>query len=40
MAVSDDQVTLKIDDSKDVRIRIARGSIQGVVKSKAEDGAA
>ena len=34
-AIGDDQVTLRIDDAKDVRIRIARGSIQGVVKSKA-----
>ena len=32
-----DQVTLRIDESKDVRIRIARGSIQGVVKAKAPD---
>ena len=40
MAVSDDQVTLKIDDTKDVRIRIARGSIQGVVKSKEKEEAA
>ena len=37
MAVADDQVTLRIDESKDVRIRIARGSIQGVVKAKAPD---
>jgi len=35
LAVSDDQVTLKIDEAKDVRIRIARGSVQGVVKTKA-----
>ena len=37
MAINDDQVTLRIDENKDVRIRIARGSIQGVVKSKGEE---
>ena len=37
MAMTDDQVTLRVDEAKDIRIRIARGSIQGVVKAKAEE---
>lgn len=31
-AVTDDAVTLKIDEGKDVRIRVARGAVQTVIK--------
>ena len=31
-AVNGDEVTLKIDDNKDVRVRVSRGAIQTVLK--------
>ena len=31
-AVNGDEITLKIDDNKDVRVRISRGAVQTVVK--------
>ena len=37
-AVNGDEITLKIDENKDVRIRISRGAVQTVVKSKDAGG--
>ena len=31
-AVNDDEVTLKVDEGKDVRVRVSRGAIQSVLK--------
>jgi preprotein translocase subunit YajC len=38
-SVKDDEVTLKVDDAQNVRIRFTRGSIAGIV-GEAETGAA
>ena len=38
VAVNGDTVTLKVDDGKDVRIKVARGAIQTVVKQAKADG--
>ena len=39
-AVGEDQVTLKVDEGKDVRIRVSRGAIQAVLKPSKEAEAA
>ncbi len=37
VAISDDEVTLKIDDSQNVRVRFTRAAIAGVAPSKSKE---
>lgn len=38
VAISDDEVTLKVDDSQNVRIKFSRSAIAGAVPTKGQNG--